>query len=107
MNLFDLDFLESFEKPKSQISEPVKHEQAKSLSVPADIAKKLQEGNSNFIVGYNPVHLAHEHSQSQKKPETSFKMNEIGPISGNIGNKPPISSSISPPSINKNLSPEK
>lgn len=27
------------------------------MSVPADIAKKLQSGNDSFIVGYNPMYL--------------------------------------------------
>lgn len=74
MNLFDLDFLEGMtgNKPVSTnvaknnintistmpVSVPVQNKPAATsnyMTVPADVVKKLQQGNDSFIVGYNPA----------------------------------------------------
>ena len=38
------------------------------MSVPSDIAKKLNEGNSNFIAAYNPSAFEKVEEKPQQKP---------------------------------------
>lgn len=46
------------------VGKPQTSQNSNFISVPADIAKKLQQGNDNFIVGYNASSIP-----TQKKTE--------------------------------------
>ncbi len=41
------------------------------MTVPADVVKKLQQGNDSFIVAYNPASIPPE-----QKPKTEMKIDD-------------------------------